>query len=452
MTVPIISIRWRFETGFSIEVEAGALYLNQIEQERIELGPRAASISGVLLRLMDGLTEEQLEAAVERVEDRAFAHHYLNMFRRAGCLVAELWADRELIAILRPKYRDFNPSVPKNATDRARLSRFAYLRNVDGGFVLECSESPCTLEIKSPVLSVLIHKSVQALVLDMNSLEGQFLAILLENGFMVDPDVEESRHQKTWEFHDRNFQHQSRQFDDFGSSGGTYRFKEGFESLPAIRPAYPGETVDLPHPSKSTGKNLVEAMESRRSRRQMDQPPVNVTQIGELFYRVARIIQVAKQPLQDTLKRNFPSGGAIHELEFYLAVRECDGLAPGFYHYRGDVHAMTLLDGAKPQADEMLSHAAGAWGQRDQPPQCLVVMSSRFPRIAWKYEAIAYRVSLMNAGAAIQSLYLVCTDMDLNCSAVGNGRPGSFAQATGNSTWEEASIAEFGFGSSGELT
>ena len=94
----------------------------------------------------------------------------------------------------------------------------------------------------------------------------------------------------------------------------------------------------------------------------------------------------------------------------------------------------------------MLADCAMAWGQPGKPPQVLVVMTSRLPRLAWKYTGIAYKISLMNAGVAIQSLYLVATDLGLAGSAAGSGNPDLFAQATGVSSWEETSIAEFGFG------
>ena len=38
-------------------------------------------------------------------------------------------------------------------------------------------------------------------------------------------------------------------------------------------------------------------------------------------------------------------------------------------------------------------------------------------------------------------------DLGLNCTAGGTSQPELFAQATGVSSWEETSIAEFGFGS-----
>jgi len=127
-------------------------------------------------------------------------------------------------------------------------------------------------------------------------------------------------------------------------------------------------------------------------------------------------------------------------------VHACDGLAPGFYHYRGQEHALTRIVDAEAPATAMLDDCAGAWGQPGRPPQVLVVIASRLPRLAWKYSGIAYKISLMNAGVAIQSLYLVANDLGLAGAAAGSGNPELFARATGVSSWEETSIAEFGFG------
>ena len=95
----------------------------------------------------------------------------------------------------------------------------------------------------------------------------------------------------------------------------------------------------------------------------------------------------------------------------------------------------------------MIADCAMAWAQPEQPPQCLMVVASRVPRLAWKYEAIAYRLSLLDAGVALQCLYLVATDLGLNGCAAGTGNPALFAEATGASSWTETGIAEFGFGS-----
>jgi oxazoline/thiazoline dehydrogenase len=178
--------------------------------------------------------------------------------------------------------------------------------------------------------------------------------------------------------------------------------------------------------------------------------PLGREDIGAVLHRVARIVSVLPHddPPQDCMLRPFPSAGAIHELEFYLAVGVCTGLEPGFYHYRGEEHALVRLatTDAAAAAAAMLADCARAWGQSDRPPQVLVVIASRLPRLAWKYQSIAYKMSLMNAGAALQSLYLVTTDLGLAGCAAGSGNPDLFAQATGADPWEETSIAEFGFG------
>ena len=62
---------------------------------------------------------------------------------------------------------------------------------------------------------------------------------------------------------------------------------------------------------------------------------------------------------------------------------------------------------------------------------------------AWKYEGIAYRVALLNAGVAIDALYIVATDLGLSPCAVGTGNSALFEQATGLSPWAEIVIAEF---------
>ena len=45
----------------------------------------------------------------------------------------------------------------------------------------------------------------------------------------------------------------------------------------------------------------------------------------------------------DYAARPYPSGGSAYELELYLAVANCEGLARGFYHYDADRHALVPI-------------------------------------------------------------------------------------------------------------
>jgi hypothetical protein len=64
----------------------------------------------------------------------------------------------------------------------------------------------------------------------------------------------------------------------------------------------------------------------------MAKKAMDIAELAEVLWRVARIIRAlpGEETGQDCLVRPFPSGGAIHELEFYVAVDACAGLSAGF--------------------------------------------------------------------------------------------------------------------------
>ena len=253
---------------------------------------------------------------------------------------------------------------------------------------------------------------------------------------------------RTWEFHDRLFQRAARAYDDLASHGGTYRFIGDLPAPPALRPRHVGIVhIDLPAPLAARAGRQLERGDGKAplARRDMSEAPVSLVAVGELLHRVARVTKVVPgtpEVPQDVMLRPYPSGGAVHELEFYLAVRACEGLAPGFYHYRSQEHALTRIDGAETPAGEMLEDCASAWGQPGRPPQVLVVLTSRLPRLAWKYAGIAYKISAeecRRGNPACSRRY----DRRRRTSR-GRGNPELFARATGVSSWEETSIAESG--------
>jgi oxazoline/thiazoline dehydrogenase len=81
-----------------------------------------------------------------------------------------------------------------------------------------------------------------------------------------------------------------------------------------------------------------------------------------------------------------------------------------------------------------------------QPPQVLVCLASRFQRVSWSYEGIAYAVTLKNAGVLYQTFYLVATAMGLACSGVGRGDSDMFAKAAGTDYFAETTVGELVLG------
>ena len=407
-----------------------------------------------LAQLNDGVSEVALAAlAGESYALIAVLLRFVSQLRTRGLLEVDLCAAGRCLATVRPLLADFDLRVPAtasaNGARRWCLSRFALLRREDRQWLLEGSAAKCDVLIRDPAVVGWLHEAA-TLTPEPESLRCRMLDLLAGLGFLDDAEVEEPEGRRTWEFHDRLFHVRSRSFGSLRPFGGTYRFggrtADGAAPPPAVREPYAGVEIELPVPDMQASRPLAEVMERRRSRKCMGDPPVDLAQVAALLYRTVR---VTKRVPGGYVLRPYPAAGALHELELYLAVRECRGLAPGFYHYRTDAHALSRLPGAAatPAAAAMIDDCASAWAQPDRPPQCLAVVSSRLPRLAWKYEAIAYRLSLLAAGAVLQSLYLVAADLGLSGCAAGTGNPALFARATGESAWTETSIAEFGFGS-----
>ena len=444
-----LTIRWRCGDGVALaEDPGGSLQLTVRAEPPVSIAMPPA-MSRLVLRLNEGLSDRDIGAeagADVGLAARAFA--LVSRLRRNGLVVADLCLGAHALATIRPLVPDFSldRTPPPHGGGPWRLSRFSLLHSEGSHWTLESSEASCDVAIRDARVLAWLHDTVAP---EPEPGREPFLQCLARLGFLEHADAAESPARRTWELHDRLFHTRTRAFAGLRPYGDTYRFRDRAGSVPcppSEPPPYDGETVGLSVPAPGPRDSLAGVMERRRSRRDMGVPPVTLEQVAALLYRVARTVDTDFNGL---VRRPYPSGGALHELEFYLAVRECAGLARGFYHYRGGAHLLTRVSGdaADESAASMIDDCALAWTRPGEPPQCLIVIASRLPRLAWKYEAIAYRISLMNAGVALQSLSLVATDLGLNASIAGSGNPGRFARATGRCDWEETSIAEFGFGS-----
>jgi SagB-type dehydrogenase family enzyme len=150
-------------------------------------------------------------------------------------------------------------------------------------------------------------------------------------------------------------------------------------------------------------------------------------------------------PLVAYTTRPYPSGGSSYELELYLAIANCEGLARGFYHYDADRHALVPIEVRAPELDAMLS-AAGFAMDASGPPQILLTIAARFDRVSWKYSSIAYSLILKDVGVLIQTLYLAATDMRLAGCAIGTSNIELFAKMTGIEFHVEGPVGQFALG------
>jgi SagB-type dehydrogenase family enzyme len=194
-------------------------------------------------------------------------------------------------------------------------------------------------------------------------------------------------------------------------------------------------------------------LHERRSIREFDdRRPITVAELSQFLNNTARVLSrwesrvgLGGGPSVGYTVRPYPSAGASYELELYLAVDKCEGLARGFYHYDADGHALTPIGARSQEIEAQLTGAKFAMDTRSAP-QVLITMAARFGRVSWKYSSLAYALILKDVGVLTQTLYLMATDMGLGGCAIGNTNVDLFAKMTGIDFHVEGPVGQFALG------
>jgi SagB-type dehydrogenase family enzyme len=324
----------------------------------------------------------------------------------------------------------FRPA-PLAADIPVRLSAYAQLRT-DGR---ECSiESPLALHrvvlhraesvrLIAPLISPITPAAYRAAVAHAHPVIATVLEYLAATGMMV---VAESAAGGTLDFAedsdprlafwspvDLMFHTRSTRGRHDHDVGAIFPVSGGFSAEPAGS-TRAGQGVPLHKPRwedlYATDPPLTAVIEGRHSQRRHGRNPITVVQVGELLYRTARARSRSDRP--------YPVGGSSFDLELYLTVWDCVGLARGVYHYDPFAHSLGAVHADRIAWQKLLGSARVAVGA-DDPPQVLITVTARFRQLSWGLEEPAYRLMLMNAGALMQSLYLVSTAMCLAPCAIG---------------------------------
>ena len=443
-----IEIRHRFsQLVENIERQGDNLTIQRPNLTPISFAaPNTHCADALMLLDGDGTTRQNLIAIAGEDDTPNAAEiidYYLGRFFYGRLLKWEITQDGECIASLSSHDNQMGPKEIETPPQSLTLSRFDCLHRDGENIILESAESCAQIVLSSRAIALLgsLSEHPEDLV------ARAFCEALWRLGFLEDGSKEETPNRMTWQFHDKFMHEMSRSHRDDKTPGATYRFKGVITSPPALKPDMVGDPVSLPEVDdadiRESSASLHEILERRMSGRDYGSQCLTFADLSGFLYRVARIKQVSPHPSQDVLRRPFPSGGSIHELEFYVAVRQCEGLKPGFYHYQGIAHRLLHLPDSEAASQKMHMISAACLGQPEAPADALIVISSRLPRIAWKYEGISYRTSMLNAGVALQTMYLVATDMGLQGCANGLGDSRIFEKVTGLDPFEETCIAEF---------
>ncbi len=374
----------------------------------------------------------------------------------------------EDLIIIEPQVPDYWPRMPQLSTsDTLVLSRFAYMRRRGAEMVIESPRAGALFKICNPsIASFLAILSTPQQMKQLRRLDGfpgaGLFALLLdcqilfktsstdENDFRL---AEGGHSLALWDFHDLLFHTRSTQGRHANPIGGVYPHAGVIPPLPAKRPRWPGKKIDLRKYSSAEPNAispLARLLRERHSARSFDDHhPVTLAELSRFLDSTARILAASNgnPALNDGghTVRPYPSAGASYELELYLAVSRCEGLARGFYHYDACSHALVPIRVAMHDLEAQLVEAQYSMGAA-AVPQILITIAARFGRISWKYSSVAYSLILKDAGVLMQTFYLAAAEMRLGGCAIGITNIDLFEKMTGIEFYVEGPAGQFALG------
>ena len=180
--------------------------------------------------------------------------------------------------------------------------------------------------------------------------------------------------------------------------------------------------------------DLLSLIRDRRSARIYTGEEMSLLQLSFLLWATQGVKKLRGKKYA-TL-RTVPCGGARHEFETYLIVRNVTGLRPGAYHYLPLEHALEYL---RPIEDAEQAITESLSGQSWAAKANVVFYWSMVPyRAEWRYGIYAHRIALIDAGHIRQNLYLACTGLNLGTCAIG-----AFSDPACNALFELDGVEEY---------
>jgi SagB-type dehydrogenase family enzyme len=467
-TAPVISAR--LSSHITLEAQADGTVAAWFDGYPVGLGKFSADALQRAQDLRSGLplgsfgpdgrpVDQEIDRLVHRLARSGLLEYRL---ARAG--------DEKDQVVIEPQLPEYWPRTPKlGDTDIIVLSRFAYLRRRGNEMVLESPRAGALFRICDPkVAAALALLSSPQSIKKFRRQDGfpgiEILALLVDCQMLFKIDAagddglratEGDDNFVLWDFHDLLFHTHSTEGRQANPLGGVYAYADTIAPPPAVRPRWPGKKIDLRKlPAAATVSPLAGLLRQRHSTRGFDdRQPITLAELAQLLDQTARVQSKwkskldldADSPVVAYAARPYPSGGSAYELELYLTVANCEGLARGFYHYDADRHALVPIGVREQELDAQLAAAEFAMDAAGAP-QILITIAARFDRVSWKYSSIAYSLVLKDVGVLIQTLYLMATEMGLGGCAIGTSNIDRFATMTGIEFHIEGPVGQFALG------
>ena len=327
--------------------------------------------------------------------------------------------------VIEPQVADYWPGTPPlDNADVLVLSRFAYMRRRGNEMVLESPRAGALFKICNPkiaaAIAMLSHPATNQTAPSAGRISGDRAsrsAGRIAKSFsrstlpatVASDAAEGDDNLVLWDFHDLLFHARSTEGRHANPLGGLIHMPASCLRCRRYGPAGPERRSICASSrprirrqsrrSQSSCTNVIRPATSMTRDRSRSPSFRGFLTAPRVSCRdgAARSTSATRGPMVAYTVRPYPSAGASYELELYLAVDKCEGLARGFYHYDAGGHALVPI-GARTHELEALLTAAQFAMDAPAAPQILITIAARFGRISWKYSSLAYALILKDVG------------------------------------------------------
>jgi SagB-type dehydrogenase family enzyme len=198
-------------------------------------------------------------------------------------------------------------------------------------------------------------------------------------------------------------------------------------ALPLLLSAVPvgavdGQAVALPKPDLKGKVTLERAITERRSVREYAPGPLALADVSQLMWAAQGITSA------DGKKRAVPSARAVYPIQVWLLAMDVTGLPAGIYRYEPQGHALAPMKPGDPRAALV---AATPRQAMMETAAAVVAVVGDSVLATEKFGPNTARWLGMEAGFAVQEVYLMATARGLGTVMVGGFQPALVAPVLG---------------------
>ncbi len=211
----------------------------------------------------------------------------------------------------------------------------------------------------------------------------------------------------------------------------------GAEPQEGLHKSYPRMPKIRLAPPLVLTNSFSETLKKRRSYTHIHtRPPYSLEEVSTL-------LGTALGRYPETIRRPYPSGGALYPIETYLCGTVLDTHPRAVFHYNPTNHELEhLWDSAQ---DFMFSD----YTIDDVPPgDAFIILTSVWERTAQKYGDFGYSHALIEAGHMAQNILLTATALNIATRPIGGFRDDALSELLDLNTDEENIVYVIGLAGS----